>query len=164
MRQSVLALGVVLVALTLLSCAQQTMPVAEETASTEADVDAIRDFYQRYDATVTAGDREDWMELLANDIVWMVPEQEALVGEDAVRTRVDPMFNDLDMGHITSLEEIEVCDKWAYALGKYTFSATPKAGGETSEEIGKFMAVLNRQSDGSWKMSRNIWNPNHPTE
>jgi len=41
MRQSVLSLGVVLAALTLLACAPQTQPVAEESPSTDVDVVAF---------------------------------------------------------------------------------------------------------------------------
>jgi len=41
MRQSILSLGVVLIGLTLLSCGEQTTPLAEEAVTTEADVAAL---------------------------------------------------------------------------------------------------------------------------
>lgn len=54
MRNSVLSVGVVLVAFTLLSCAQQQIPVAEKTVSNEADVEAVKaaviDVYSKLNA------------------------------------------------------------------------------------------------------------------
>ncbi len=41
MRQSILSLGVALIALTLLSCGEQTTSVAEEAVTTDADVAAL---------------------------------------------------------------------------------------------------------------------------
>ena len=47
MRQSILSLGLVLIALTLLSCGEQTAPVAEEAVTTEADVAALGQSQER---------------------------------------------------------------------------------------------------------------------
>ena len=55
MKQSVLALGLVLAALTLLACAQQTTPVAEEVVTTEAGDAALgQSQEQSVEATVQA--------------------------------------------------------------------------------------------------------------
>jgi len=138
-------------------------PPAQEAAGlSEEDVAAIQDLFQRYDDAINAGDAENWMTLLADDVLWMAPNQAMLVSKEAVRTRVQPFFDQLDMEHTTTLEEIEGAGEWAFVRGTYTFRVTPKAGGETSEEIGKIICILGRQSDGSWKVARAIWNLDLP--
>jgi len=39
-----------------------------------------------------------------------------------------------------------------------------KAGGETTEEVGKSVLILERQADNSWQIAGNIWNVTPPTE
>ncbi|UCG88223.1 MAG: SgcJ/EcaC family oxidoreductase [Gemmatimonadota bacterium] len=152
-------LAVLALALASVAC----QPPAQETAGlSEEDVVAIQDLFQRFDDTTNTGDAENWMTLLADDVLWMVPNQEMLVSKEAVRTRVQPFFDQLDMEHTTTLEKIEVAGQWAFVRGTYTFRTTPKAGGETSEDIGKFIYILGRQSDGSWKIDRGIWNSDLP--
>lgn len=137
-------------------------PAQEAGLLSEEDVTAIQDLFQRFDDTANTGDAENWMTLLADDVLWMVPNQAMLVGKEAVRTRVQPFFEQLDMEHTNTVEEVEGAGEWAFARGTYTFRVTPKAGGETSEEIGKFIYILRRRSDGSWKMARAIWNLDLP--
>lgn len=138
----------------------QLTPVA--AGLSEKDVAAIRDLFQRFDDTANAGDAQGWMTLLSDDVLWMVPNQAVLVSKEAVHTRVQPFFDQLDMEHTTTLEEVEGVGEWAFVRGTYSFRTTPKAGGETSEEIGKFIYILGRQSDGSWRIARAIWNLDLP--
>ena len=49
---------------------------------------------------------------------------------------------------------------WAWVRTSYTSRVTPVEGGEALEDVGKALVVLKRQSDGSWKASRYIWNSN----
>ena len=138
------------------------LPAQEAAGLSEEDVAAIHELFQRYDDAINAGDAESWMTLLTDDVLWMVPNQATLVSKEAVRTRVQPFFDQLDMEHTNTLEEIEGAGEWAFVRGTYTFRVTPKAGGETSEEIGKIIYILGRQSDGSWKVARAIWNFDQP--
>ena len=39
---------------------------------------------------------------------------------------------------------------------------TPKAGGEPTEDSGKWLGILKRQPNGSWKVHRDIWNSDKP--
>ena len=105
MRQSVLSLGVVLVALTLLACAQQTTPVAEEAVATEADVAAfeatVLDTWVTYSATVNAGDVDGWIALWDDDGVQMPPNAPAVHGKPAIREAATGMFQAADFEEFT---------------------------------------------------------------
>ena len=65
----------------------------------------------------------------------------------------------------TTVEEIVLAGEWAYVRGSYAFQVTPKVGGETAEEKGKFLYILTKSRDDSWKIARGIWNGNEaPSE
>ena len=138
----------------------------EEVAAVDVDTDiaAIRDLFERYDSTINAGLAEQWMSLLSDDIIWMEPNQPAIVGKDAVWGIVGAFFSDLDMERVTGVDEVRVAGDWAYVRGTYEFRITPKAGGDTMEEVGKIVYILGRQADNSWRITRAIWNENRPTE
>jgi ketosteroid isomerase-like protein len=54
------------------------------------------------------------------------------------------------------VQEITVAGDYAFEWGTYHGSARPVTGGETVNYIGKFMRILQRQPDGSWKMHRTM--------
>jgi ketosteroid isomerase-like protein len=165
MRYQRVVSGLGLAAFALLSaCAQGTERSPGADPRSEADIAAIRGLFERYDSTVSGGLAEEWMSLLSDDIVWMVPDQDALVGKDAVWGRVESLFSDLTMEHVTGVDEVRVAGDWAYVRGTYAFRVTPKAGGETIEEVGKSVLILEREAGSSWHIARNIWNANYPTE
>jgi uncharacterized protein (TIGR02246 family) len=53
-------------------------------------------------------------------------------------------------------EEITVSGDYAFAWGTYHGTARPSGGGNDITYSGKFMRILQRQSDGSWKMHRTM--------
>ena len=61
-----------------------------------------------------------------------------------------------------SSEEIEVAGEWAFECGAYTNTLTPKAGGTSTDDEGKYVLISRRQPDSSWIIARHIWNSNNP--
>ena len=91
MRYQRMVAGLGLAAIAFFSaCAENTERSPAVGPQSETDVAAIRGLFDRYDSTATDGLAEEWMSLLSDDIIWMVPNQAALVGKDAVLGRVGP--------------------------------------------------------------------------
>ena len=166
MKRLFLSLGAASVlALALLSCAPQTQPVAEEVVSTEADVAAIRVLSERWIAAVEAGDVDGVLALYTDDAVRLPPDGPAYSGKEAFEEYFSGAFEQFSIGcvwPVEGTEEIVVADGWAYHLSEYAMTVTPKEGGETMEENGKVLEIIQRQSDGSWKFAREIWNTTPP--
>lgn len=168
MRNLMILTGVVWLSFMLLpACApqpeQQAEPVVEESARTEADVTAIKAVFKQYDDAVTAGDLEGFAALFVEDCIVLPPNAAILVGKDRWHSWTkSSLFDQFDMEETITVEETEIAGDWAFARGAYTWRATPKAGGETVEEVGKGIMIFERQSDGSWKISHNIWNSDNP--
>jgi len=96
------------------------------------------------------------MKLFTEDIVFMIPGEESIKGQAAVRAKHEEGWKDTKEICIGEIEEVKISDDWGVVSG--TFSATvTEADGKTRKDNGKFINLVRRESDG-WKISRVIWN------
>ena len=121
---------------------------------------AVEDIWKEYSASLNAGDLERWLALWTDDGIQMPPGEPAVAGKERIRTRNGSFLDQFkfDMG-ITN-EEVRVAGDWAFARGTYKASLIPKQGGAPVPINGKYMTILARQGDGSWKIHRDIFNSN----
>ena len=124
-------------------------------ADEAADEAAIRAIWENYAAYRVTGNTKGWLELWDENGIQMPPGMPARRIET-----VRPILADRwaakprDAMKITP-EEIVVTGDWAYSRGTYTTDA-----GDSHFE-GKFMTIHLRQEDGSWRIYRDIFNPNN---
>ena len=90
----------------------------------------------------------------ADDGVWIRPNETAIVGREALELRY--LNDEYSYEFTVSSEEVEVAGDWGFDRGTYTVTLTPKGRGEQAEDTGSYVAISNRQSDGSWKVARLI--------
>jgi uncharacterized protein (TIGR02246 family) len=153
MRKIVTSLAALLV-LAVSGCAPQVNVAADEAA--------IRNLGAEVVAAENAGDLDALMAGIAGNAIWLPPNESALTGKVAIREWMQNWFDQFDLEETTATEEVEVIGDWAFVRGTYEFTATPKAGGEAQQETGKYIWILQRQADGSWKFARVIWNSDGP--
>lgn len=160
-RASVLLLPLVLV---LNACAQPAPPAASEAAAdTAADTAAIGQVRSEYQAAVNAGDAARIAAVYTADGITM-PNHRALVsGRDAIQTYQQELMNTATASLTLTAAETRVMGDWAYDRGSYQLTLTPKAAGAAPvTDDGKYLVLLQKQSDGSWKLTRGISNSNLP--
>lgn len=132
-------------------------PEADKAAVTEA----VSALWDEYEASLSAGDVDRWVELWTEEGIQLPPGEPAVVGKEAIRARNKAALTDLfDIEMSITNEEVQVGGEWAVARGVYTATLTPKAGGDDVLVNGKYMTLLQRQADGSWKIYRDIFNSN----
>jgi uncharacterized protein (TIGR02246 family) len=121
----------------------------------QADVDAIHALYDQYCLGANTGDLDLFMSVWSDDAIRMGQDIPAVVGKEAVRGFFQPMFEGLDT-HITlhGDTEVGVSGDMAYGWGNATLSMTPKGGGPTTTVDAKWLDVLKKGPDGSWKIYR----------
>ena len=138
--------------------------VAEPMAQSSAqDVTAaVNAIWDEYEAGVVAGDVDRWIAQWTDDGVQMPPNEQFVEGKDNIYARVGARMQagPTDEMEITALETQSAGD-WAYSRGVYSV-AFPLDNGEQGFVDGKFMTILQRQPDGSWKIHRDIFNSNVP--
>ncbi len=49
-----------------------------------------------------------------------------------------------------------VLGDWAFDLGTFSFTISPKPGGDTTEGHGKYLFAYSRGADRAWKLARAI--------
>ena len=139
----------------------QTAPTPEPKRDAAADVTAIKAQLDQYTAAFNSNDAAAAAAYFADEAIMMGPNQAAVEGKQAIQAAYDSLFKEsAAKGAFTSIE-VQVVGDWAYQRGNYAQTVTPKSG-KPIEDSGKFLEILKRQSDGSWKSYRLVWNTNNP--
>ena len=141
----------------LLFIASCTPVVVWETAETEADVEAINSLRDEFIALDNASDAAGLASLYTNDAVLMPPNEAAVTGNQAIESWFQTTFDQFTTEFTVASQELEVVGDLAFDWGAYMTALTPKAGGEPTEDRGKYIMILRKQVDGSWKIARDIW-------
>ena len=135
-------------------CSREQQKMSAATA-----VDAI---WKEYSESLNAGDLERWLDLWTEDGIQMPPDERAVSGIDSIRARNEDMLDRFTFDIGITNQEVETAGNWAYARGSYKARLMPKGGGRPVTIDGKYMTILARQPDGSWKIHRDIFNSNTP--
>ena len=129
-----------------------------------SDVAQVYKLWNEYAAAANDGDMARWIALWINDGIQMPPGVPRRVGKEEIRKEMQPVFDLFDTSNmIIHTEEVRILGDRAYSHGTYTFEMAPKAGGDTIEVSGKFLTILAKQVDGSWKMAIDCHNYNAPS-
>jgi len=161
---SIVLTAVILGVATPASCVPSPEPAGDETPNRASDADAIKAIYERSLVKQKEGDVDGWLDLFSEDVVFMAPDQTVGEGKESIRAVVAPLLEQFIVEESTFLDEIQVSGDLAFARGTREFRATPKAGSDTMEQRVKFVHILRRQGDDTWRFSRWIWNGDSPQE
>jgi uncharacterized protein (TIGR02246 family) len=145
----------------LVAC-QAPAPEPEMTAAPApdpaADRAAIEQLAGQFQTAFNAGDAAAVAATYAEGAVLMPPDQATVEGTAAIQAYFQGFFDANTATIELASNEIEVSGDWAYDRGTYTMTTTPKAGGDAATIYGKYLVLLARQADGTWKVSRDIDN------
>jgi uncharacterized protein (TIGR02246 family) len=128
-----------------------------------SDVAQVHELWNAYVADCHSGDFEHWMSLWVDDAIQYAPGTPPRVGKEQIRAAWQPAFDMFIVSNmVIDTGEIRILGDYAYSHATYTFDMTPKEGGETSSFSGKYLDILKKQADGSWKMAIDCHNYNTP--
>jgi ketosteroid isomerase-like protein len=131
--------------------------------SADSDYAAIRQIWTNYASFVEKGDSAGWLSQWDPDGIQLRADAPART-KNELDAQVPSQFkarldaNDTKMA-INPIE-IVVNGPWAFSRGNYTQDLTAKSSGKTIHVDGKFLTILKRQMDGSWKLYRDCFNSN----
>lgn len=128
-----------------------------------ADVAKVKDVWNEYEASLNTEDLERWSSLWIDDGIQMPPDEPRHIGKAQILAAAQPGFEMFDFeGFTINPAEVRILGDRAYSHGTYGFSMTPKEGGDTIEVTGKFLTILEKQTDGSWKLAIDCFNYSPP--
>ena len=135
--------------------AAQPEPVAEDT--TEADVAGLRALVSQYDDYSSSGNINGGVALFTADAISMAPDAAPAVGSDAIRAQWEPDEAEGGAFELSStVEDVRVAGDLGVLRIHYTVTTTAE-GGEAATEQGKWILVCERQADGSWRITDEMW-------
>ena len=143
----------------------QTAPKPEEKMDVAADTTAINALRDKVTAAYNSTDAAALAATYADDAIMMNPNQDPVEGKPAIQASYEAMFKEnagtVAINLALSPLETQVAGDWAYDRGNATSTVTPKSG-KPVEQLGKYLVIAKRQTDGSWKVYREMSNMNSP--
>jgi ketosteroid isomerase-like protein len=135
--------------------AEATQPAREE------DLAAIAAFNERYLGAINDEDIAALSSLTTEGHVMLPPNRAPIVGKAANDALNGRTLAEFDIDETWTPIETVVSGDLAFQRGTYTTAARPKASGSGAEgrEIkGSFLRIYQRQRNGEWRMTRDMFN------
>ena len=120
-----------------------------------SDEREIRTLHSIWIDAVNAGDLARLLTLVAEDVVFLAPDQ-APVGREGFSSNFRAAHEQMRVCCTSELEEVVVVGEVAYTRSRDTLSITPRAGGKAAQLAGHRMTVYRKQRDGRWVLSRDV--------
>lgn len=133
--------------------------IALAASNSSKAADAIKTADQQWAAAAAVKDLDKSVSFCGPDAAILVPNAPAAEGPDAIRKWFQDVFNIPGfklLWHATESAAAKSGDL-GYSRGTYELSYTDPSGKQISDH-GKYITVWKKQSDGSWKVLRDIFN------
>jgi len=119
----------------------------------ESDIAAINDLYDQYILAANTGDLDLFMSLWLDDAIRMEQDTPAITGNEEIRAHFRVPFDQVNIDLAIYGEVVtEVSGDLGFSHGNFTITYTPKVEGSKTFFDGKWLDILKRQADGSWKI------------
>lgn len=135
------------------------------TTRTEANEQArsgIEKLHQQDIAATLSRDSRALADLWTDDGVLLEPGGQARIGKQLIGAEVEKAIAKQPgmkiLSYMPEIKELKITDGWAYEWGYFSSSYKESPESEAKSFRGKMVRILRKQSDGSWKFARVIWN------
>jgi ketosteroid isomerase-like protein len=160
MRVGRLALGLSLLVPITLSCQP---PVEEMVVSMEEDLEAIRSQVTVLQNAIRAMEWNEAAQVLAEDVVVMVPNQNSILGRVGWLAWVDADWPITEIPQYDlGIEDLHVSGDFGYLRGTFAESLTLEGLEEPYVDEGKSLQIWRKDSDGVWRVAVDSWSSNLP--
>ena len=95
-----------------------------------------------------------------NDGRLMAPATKSTTGREAMRAYYQGIFDQYKTFLESGYADVKVSGDLAYGVGFAKVKLVPHSGGDTLFSTAKYINILERQHDGSWLTTLDIWNGN----
>jgi uncharacterized protein (TIGR02246 family) len=115
------------------------------------DEQAIRDVVARWFAASQAGDTKAVLDLMTDDVIFMVAGREPF-GKEAF-AKASAGLKDVKMDGNAEIRELTVLGDWAFIRSHLKVTMTPPDAPPVSRS-GDTLTLLRREQDGQWRVAR----------
>jgi uncharacterized protein (TIGR02246 family) len=152
-EETVYRSSTVLLALVTVACSAS--PPVHDPAT---DVAAINKIREQEIAAFSAGQPDALVAVFTDNAVVLPPGEAQLNSREAIRSWAQNLANEFTVRGGYTGSDVQVVGDWA--IERYTgfLTVTPKKGGPPVEDHLRGIHVYQRQADGSWRITQDIWN------
>lgn len=151
----------VLALILLASCITVGLANGQTTAQSDSETAAINALYGEWIKAMATRGAEGYVSFFAADGAVLPPGMPALEGKDAIRQWIQKELEDFTLeGGKFVPGPLKVSNGWAVRRFSISGKRVPKKGGEPVQVDNKYMDVLQKQADGSWKFVYRMWSSN----
>ena len=119
--------------------------------------EVLEDFDAAYNKAFNQGDAAGCAAFFTEDVILLAPDQPITRGKRAFEEIYQSRMDKTSGGtHCNKLVEYGTEGDLAYQVGTYAVTGADQA------EQGKFVNILRRQADGTWKVTVSIFNSDRP--
>jgi len=137
-------------------CSTDTQP------SFADDLAAITAFNERYLDAINKEDIAALSALTTDGHIMLPPNQEPVVGKAANDAMNGGAFENYEFSETWRPVETVVDGDLGFQRGTFTVIATPRRDGDRVEVNGSFLRIYQRQANGEWRMTRDMFNSSTP--
>jgi uncharacterized protein (TIGR02246 family) len=131
-----------------------------ENDTSNNDKQAIAEMSKARAKAFNEGDAKTIAGHFTKDGVLMAPGEEVASGTEAVEAYYSKIFKAYHTELDSWYEEIEVSGDLGFGRGEARVTLVDKSTGDTTHSSSKYLNIVKRQEDGSWKTSHDVWNDN----
>jgi len=139
--------------------------VTTRIATTDTDAvnnhTRVHEAHEAYVDAINSNETARFLLTVTDDIVFMPPNAEPIVGKSAVGEWVDGYFEAISTVWTKTTTELIVQGDMAYEWYRFRAVDTPRAGGESIVDTGNGVNIYRLDSDGTWRVWRDIWAADH---
>ena len=143
------------------ACQPQTPQTPPDTRA--ADETAIKDFDAQWSKAASDKNLDKMLSYYADDAIVLQPNGPMVNSKDAVRKIWREVLTAPGFSGGWKATKVEVARSGELAVVSGTWEFTMNdASGKPATDRGKFVEVVKKQADGSWKCVTDIWNSDLP--
>lgn len=143
-------------------CKSKTQEGSPAAAPSQQDIDAINRLRQQDAEASKKWDVDALVALWTDDIVALLPDRDPLIGKEANRKFILSAKQQSEGVEVVEykfdFKELTVAGDWAYEWGTLTVAEKLPEDSEPFRSKINLMRILKRSADGSWKVSRTVFN------
>jgi uncharacterized protein (TIGR02246 family) len=124
-----------------------------DSAATAADLQAIGKIRDAYATAFKAGDAAAVTGLYTTDGFTQTNNQPTGMGQAGIAATLKSFWDQFNVASFTLTPvKTEASGNLGYDIGTYTLTMTPKPKGDTIKTDGRYVVILRKGADGTWKV------------
>ena len=118
------------------------------------DEQKIRDLIATLLRLSAAGDIDQILPLMTEDVVFLTPGHPPMRGRDAFAASFSGWQGKFRLETECEIQEVQTNEDWGYSWTKLSVTMTPVDGGPANRRSGNTLTVLRRNANGAWQIFR----------